>query len=136
MLKIRVITTGSNAKAVQAIRYQNNKRIVVKHFGSGHTDLQLDELLEIANQWVVDYSLQLSLFDDKNPNTVLNINHCAFLGVYFSFFHQVIRSLQLQIGFGSLNQFLNDLVIVRILEPASKLRSIELLDTYFGIKHR
>ena len=136
MLKIRVTTTGSNAKAVQAIRYQNNKRIVVKHFGSAHTDLQLEQLLEIANQWVVDYSLQLSFFDDKSPNNVLHINHCAFLGVYYSFFYQVIRDLQVQIGFGSLNQFLNDLVIVRILEPASKLRSIELLDTYFGIKHR
>ncbi len=33
-------------------------------------------------------------------------------------------------------QLLLDLVIVRIMEPASKLRSIELLDSYFGIRHR
>jgi transposase len=31
---------------------------------------------------------------------------------------------------------LNDLVIMRILDPASKLRSIELMATYFGISHR
>jgi len=31
---------------------------------------------------------------------------------------------------------LNDLVIMRIFEPTSKLRSIELMETYFGIKHR
>ncbi|NTW32188.1 MAG: IS1634 family transposase [Bacteroidetes bacterium] len=34
------------------------------------------------------------------------------------------------------NLLLLNLVAIRIVEPASKLRSIELLDTYFGIKHR
>src|SRR3989344_3690373 len=34
------------------------------------------------------------------------------------------------------NNLLLDLVILRIMEPASKLRSIELLEEYFGIKHR
>ncbi|MCW5918644.1 MAG: hypothetical protein KIS71_02575 [Bacteroidetes bacterium] len=29
-----------------------------------------------------------------------------------------------------------DLVVIRILEPASKLRSITLLEQYFGTKHR
>lgn len=29
-----------------------------------------------------------------------------------------------------------DLVVMRMAEPASKLRSIVLLDEYFGIKHR
>ncbi len=37
MVKLRVVATGSNANAVQVVRYQNNKRIVVKHFGSTHT---------------------------------------------------------------------------------------------------
>lgn len=30
---------------------------------------------------------------------------------------------------------LSDLVTIRIFEPASKLRSLELLASYFGIKH-
>ncbi|MEZ4909000.1 MAG: IS1634 family transposase [Saprospiraceae bacterium] len=34
------------------------------------------------------------------------------------------------------NKLLLDLVIIRIFEPASKLRSIELIETYFGIKHQ
>jgi hypothetical protein len=29
-----------------------------------------------------------------------------------------------------------DLITIRIVEPASKLRSIELSESYFGIKHR
>lgn len=34
------------------------------------------------------------------------------------------------------SNLLKDLIIIRILEPASKLRSIELIQTYFGIEHR
>ena len=30
---------------------------------------------------------------------------------------------------------LNDLVVIRIFEPASKLRSLELLEQFFGIRH-
>src|SRR5690606_14958959 len=41
------------------------------------------------------------------------------------------------IGFEELTSNLfKDLVTIRILEPASKLRSIELIQTYFGIQHR
>lgn len=136
MLKIRVVNTGSLAKAVQVVRYQNNKRIVVKHFGSSHNEARLEELLSIANEWIKDFSGQLSFFEDSNSNTILHLNHCSFLGVYYTFFYELICKLQQQIGFSDLNQtLLNDLVMIRIFEPASKLRSIELFDTYFGIKH-
>ena len=86
MLKIRVVKTGSSAKAVQVVRYHNNRRLVVKHFGSSHTEAQLYEMLEIAQQWIKDYSGQLSVFKEDNPNTILHLEHCSFLGVYHSFF--------------------------------------------------
>jgi transposase len=42
-----------------------------------------------------------------------------------------------EIGFNELtHSLLRDLVIVRIFEPASKLRSIELLEQYFGVVHQ
>lgn len=136
MLKIRVVKTGSSARAVQVVRYKNNKRIIVKHFGSAHEEAQLTELIEVANEWIKDFTGQLSFFTDDNPNTVLHLNHCTFLGVYHTFFYDIISDLQFQIGFSDFNQpILADLVIIRLFEPASKLRSIELLEYYFGIKH-
>ena len=40
-------------------------------------------------------------------------------------------------GFSSIQkELLLDLVVIRIFEPASKLRAIELLEEYFGIIHR
>jgi hypothetical protein len=133
-MKIRVVKTASNAKAVQAVRYQNTKRIVVKHFGSCHTDEELDEMLLFAREWLSDYAGQLSIFPDNNPNSLLHINHCTFLGVYYTLFYDLINAIQRLIGFeGLCDPILNDLVTIRIFEPASKLRSLELLQSYFGI---
>jgi hypothetical protein len=51
--------------------------------------------------------------------------------------YDVLRSVQHQIGYVlKPDALLNDLVVMRIFEPTSKLRSIELMETYFGIKHR
>ena len=137
MLKIRIVKTGSSAKAVQAVRYTGNKRVVVKHFGSAHTESELNALLQTADQWIQDYTSQLSIFPDQSFPAVININHCTFLGVYNLFLYELVFELQNQIGFTQLNQqLLNDLVVMRLLEPASKLRSIELIENYFGVKHQ
>lgn len=136
MLKLRIVTTASSAKAVQVVRYHNNKRVVVKHFGSAHDESQLSELIEIANLWIKDTTGQLTFFTEENLNSVLYLNQCSFLGVHYSFFYELISDLQEQIGFTDFKHpLLNDLVTMRIFEPSSKLRSIELFDSYFGIKH-
>jgi transposase len=57
------------------------------------------------------------------------------LGVKYSFFHNQITILQEIIGLGDLPSLLKDLVTIRIFEPASKLRSLELMERYFGIHH-
>jgi transposase len=65
------------------------------------------------------------------------ISQCEFIGIYYNFFYDVIKALQHRIGFGIVaDSLLNDLVVMRIFEPGSKLRSIELMENYFGIKHR
>ena len=134
-MKIRVVTTASKARAVQIVRYQNNKRSILQHIGSAHTDAELQELMVLAAEWIKDYSKQLSVFPDESPNRLLHLNHCTFIGVQYRYFHQLITFIQDKMGLGGLAPLLNDLVIVRIFEPASKLRSLELTERYFGIKH-
>jgi hypothetical protein len=41
-MKIRIVTTRSKAKAVQIVRYQNYKRVVLRHIGSAHSQEALD----------------------------------------------------------------------------------------------
>jgi hypothetical protein len=87
-MKIRVVKTASKARAVQVVRYQNNKRIILRHIGSAHTDAELEELMRIGHEWMKNYSDQLSIFPDETRisyytlitvllsecNTVISIN--------------------------------------------------------------
>ena len=135
-MKIRVVKTASKAKAVQAVRYQNNKRIIVRHFGSAHNEQELDELLLSAQEWIKDFAGQLSIFPDDNPNLLLHTNHCSLVGINYNFFYETVSWVQNELGFGDLPDLLRDLALIRIFEPASKLRSLELLGQYFGVTHQ
>ena len=134
-MKIRVVMTASKAKAVQIVRYQNNKRTILHHIGSAHTEAELDELILLAEEWIKDFSKQLSIFPDESPNKLIHLNHCTFIGVQYSFFYRQISVIQDKMGFAGLPLLLNDLVTMRIFEPASKLRSLDLMEQFFGIKH-
>lgn len=137
MLHIRIINTSSKAKAVQVVYYHNRKRIIFKHIGSAHTTEELDKLKIIAQDVIDNHLPLLPLYEEVKANNLLYLDKSEFLGVYYSFFHQTIRQLLLDMGFSSIQkELLLDLVVIRIFEPASKLRSIELLEEYFGIIHR
>ncbi|MCB9075509.1 MAG: hypothetical protein H6552_08255 [Chitinophagales bacterium] len=84
-MKIRVVQTASKAKAVQVIRYQNNKRVVMRHIGSAHSETALNDLLLLAEEWIRDYRLQLSIFPDENPNQLLHLNYSKFVGIKYRF---------------------------------------------------
>ena len=49
-MKIRVVNTASKAKAVQIVGYQNNKRTILQHIGSAHTEAEMDELILLAEE--------------------------------------------------------------------------------------
>jgi transposase len=134
-MKIRVVKTASKARAVQVIRYQNNKRIVLQHIGSAHTDEALNYLTIMAEEWIKDHTGQLSIFSDDNPNKLLHLNHSTFIGIKYRFFHSKVRAILDMIRLDDLPVLLNDLVAIRIFEPASKLRSLELMEQFFGISH-
>jgi len=42
------------------MRYHQNKRVIVSHIGSTHTEVELKDLLLIADGWIKNYSSQLS----------------------------------------------------------------------------
>lgn len=138
MLHIRVVKTKGISCSVQVYRYQNSKRVIIKHIGSGSTVEQLNALEEMARVFISDYTKQLYLFEEMKPqeDSVL-VSQCEYLGIYYTYLYDILRAVQHQIGYAlTVDLLLNDLVIMRIFEPTSKLRSIELMESYFGIKHR
>ena len=137
MLRIRVIKTASGASAVQVVYYRNRKRVVFKHIGSAKSSQELESLKLVAKDVIKNATSQITLFEDVKLDNLLYLDKSEFLGVYTTFLYEVIFNLISQIGLDKIKkQMLLDLVTIRIVEPASKLRSIELLDTYFGVKHR
>ena len=137
MLRIRVVKTASGASAVQVVYYRNRKRVIFKHIGSANSNQELESLKLIARDVINNYNPEIPLFEEVKFDKLLYLDKTEFLGVHSTFLYEVLSGLISQIGLDRVNkQILLDLVAIRIVEPASKLRSIELLDTYFGIKHR
>lgn len=134
-MKIRVVNTASGARAVQVVKYQDNKRTIMQHIGSAHSDAELADLKLLAQEWIKSSIGQLSLFEEENPNRLFHLSYSTFLGVQYNFFYNQIDLLHEEIGFDILPKLLQDLVTIRIFEPASKLRSIELLGQYFDVNH-
>lgn len=137
MLRTRVVKTASGATAVQVVYYRNRKRIIFKHIGSARNTQELETLLLVARDLINNISGDISLFEDVRFDNLLYLDKCEFLGVYSTFLYEALIQIMTRMGFDIIKkQLLLDLVIIRIVEPASKLRSIELLESYFGIRHR
>jgi len=136
MLRIRTIKTGSGARAVQVIYYLNRKRVIYKHIGSAKTDSELETMLVVAQDFIDNYAPTLPFEIETKYDNLLYLDKADFLGVYYTYLYEILSAIIKKVGLSVINkQFLLDLVIMRILDPSSKLRSIELLETCFGIKH-
>lgn len=125
-MQIREVRTGSDSKAVQVVYYKNRKRIIFKHVGSGKTPEHLKELRQLAQEIIKSHSNQLSIFEEDNPGKVFHTAHSECIDVGYNWLYTTITSLQKRIGFDLFQStLLNDLVTIRMVEPASKLRSID-----------
>jgi hypothetical protein len=135
--KIRQIKYAEHSVSIQVYKIENRKRIIVRHVGTAHNEQEKNDLLVVANDFIEKISKQLPLLEDENAGNFLYVDQTEFIGVYYTFLYDLITKLIIAIGFDKvIHKLLLDLVIVRMLEPASKLRSIGLIEEYFGIKHR
>ena len=132
---IRKVKTGSKHIALQVIKYEKRKRIVVKHIGTAHNNDQVMIHWDKAVKWIAEQTKQIPLFAQDERS--ISLQEYDYIGFQYTFLYETLYKLQTRLGYGYFgNKLLNDLVTIRIIEPASKLRSLELLETYFNIKHR
>lgn len=140
MYHIRETKTASGAVAIQVVRYIDRKLKVIKHIGSAHTDEEAQTLRRIATDWIKHTTKQQSLFAESHQSSYKGLtllDKCEYIGVRYTFVYEVLSQLLERFEFTTVgNRLLCDLVIMRIIEPASKLQSLKLLNAYFGIHHR
>ena len=135
MPSIRKTKTASGAVAVQVVRYENRKVIIEKHIGSAHTPDEVAALIESAEAWLIQNTPQAQLFP-KTPRRTIALTSARYVGTRYAFAHTVLSAIAERCGFAALRSpLLLDLAFMRLIEPASKLRSVVLLQQYFGIRY-
>lgn len=141
MASIRRVKTASGSTAVQIVEYRQRKVAVLKHIGSARNVEELSLLEKEARKWLESYSGQSSLFCASTPSSSLSAyitkwDDRQFVGVRYGLAYEVCLAVYARLGYGKIeDQLLRDLCIMRLVEPASKIRSLELLKRYFGIQH-
>jgi len=137
MFYLRTTKTASDATAVQVVRYDYRKRIVVKHIGSAHTPEDLLSLKQTARNWIEQETHQQRLFPEETKPFLTPIEKCVYLDTRYSFIYEILSRFLRLLQFDTFhNQLLLDLVIMRIIQPVSKLESLEYLSEMFGIVYK
>lgn len=132
--RIRTVRTSSGATAVQVVWYEKHVTKIAKHIGSTKDQEEVKVLRSAAEQYIAMHEPQLSLFNE-HPNHVVSFNHIEATGISHRFARHILLTLAKQCHLGNLEELYLDLVVMRIIEPCSKLRSIELIERYFGISY-
>jgi hypothetical protein len=134
MLSIRKVTTSSGSVAVQVVEYHGHRSKIMKHIGSGKETEEVSALIQVARDWINNQTGQIPLFSETRQK-VLFVDRGECIGVTHQFARQFLLSCMDECGLSDIDPLLLDLTIMRLIEPASKLRTVELLSYYFGIKY-
>jgi transposase len=134
-VSIRKTRTASNATAVQVVRYERRRVVVLKHIGSAHREEETLVLVNKAREWIAWSTLQVPLFSN-GANDMVAKSALRLTGTSHRFTYAALTAYAQRCGFNALEDtLLLDLAIMRLVEPTSKLRAIALLDQYFGVRH-
>lgn len=137
-MRIRLVKTASGSVAVQVVDYRGKRAIIRKHIGSAKTKEDLLLLKEMARQWINESSGQQSLLPKETKDTVL-LRKYKYLGFRYGLLEEIIRgvfnTVRLDNLEGKTGRMFLYLVLIRIVEPASKRQSQRLLSTLFNIHY-
>lgn len=137
MFYLRTVKTLSGATAIQVVRYDKRKRIIVKHIGSAHNGEEVKLLKQTGQNWIDQETTQQRLFPQEIYPSFTPIEKCVYLDTRYSFIYEILSQLFRLFQFDRINnQLLMDLVIMRIIQPVSKRESLEYLSQMFGIVYK
>ena len=132
---IRKTKTASGATAVQVVRYERRRVVVLKHLGSAHNEDELAAMVDGARLWIARSSAQHALFEAQ-PRRTVALATTQYMGATHALAYEVLHKAAQRCGLDALgDELLLDLAIMRLVEPGSKLRAIEHLKEFFGRHH-
>jgi len=124
---VRTVKTKSGATAVQVVYSSSRGSRDIEHVGSAHDGAELEVLKAAARQLMARGQLELGLgLDGEGPAGPLPITSSR-MGCLLSALEYAYRVLGFEDAAGGDDVF-RQLVLARIIEPASKLDSIRVLE--------
>lgn len=136
--RFRQVKTKSGSTAIQIGFYKKDRKFkLIKHLGSSSTPKKIDELIEIAQEYIRSNSPQLKLNFNPQSDEIMFTRGIQMQSKSLEVAYKYINNTYSKLGFDKLeSNILKHFVLIRILEPASKIKSIELLKKYFGIEYK
>lgn len=136
-VRIRKVMTGSRSTAIQVGQYQGKRFKLIKHFGSAKEPKKINELLSLASEYIKSHSSQLSLNFNPHSEEVLYKRGIRVQKSRLTTAYDYLSVAYGKLGFNGLNNdLLKHFCLIRVLEPASKLKSLYLLQKYFGLEYK
>jgi hypothetical protein len=132
--RIRKVKTHSGSTAIQVGSYQGKNFILKKHIGSAKSSAKIDELILLAKEYIRSHSPQLEINFNPQSKEILFKRGVVVKRSCLQEAYDYLDSIYGSLGLKHLHSLaLKHFAIIRVLEPASKLKSIDLLQKYFGI---
>jgi len=135
--RIRKVKTASGSTAIQVGYYQGKRFKLKKHIGSSKETKKILELITIAKKYISSISPQIELnFNPQSDEILFKRGIRAKDSRLDTAFHY-LEEIYSKIGLNKIeNEILKHFVMIRVLHPASKTKSILLLEKYFGINYK
>ena len=130
---VRKKKNKSGVISIQVIDKSKGKYKVVKTIGSSSNPIEVEKLFNQGKQWIKErigiLELDFTNKEEQIRDFVRNIEQLNRKGIDL-----LLGKIYDEIGFGALNEFiLRKLVLLRLSNPASKLRTVDLLYKYYSI---
>lgn len=134
--RIRKVKTHSGSTAIQVGSYKGKNFNLTKHIGSAKDTTKIDELITLAEEYIRSHSSQLTLNFNPQSEEILFKRGVKVKRAYLQTAYDYLGSVYGDLGLNHLhNSTLKHFAMIRVLEPTSKIKSIALLDKYFGIHY-
>jgi transposase len=139
---IRKLKSRNGNIQIQVVEKIERNNQVIKHLGTARNSLELQQLSERAQQFIDNERIKkgkISFFDTRYSQSEMEsiVSRLVVVGAYDSITFHFFNYFYKQLSFNILSDdCFRDLVIARIANPVSKVRTREWLDDKFGITHR
>lgn len=141
MVRVRTTKTASGKTAIQVVNSTHEKTQIVKHIGSASTHEEIAHLKRVGEQYIETHMGISPLFPELSSierrrkvaeiMDSIEVKRARHVTVY-----ELLCSWYRHCGFDQVDSdILRDLSLIRLVEPASKLRSVSLLSTHFLRKY-